>query len=421
MGLTLFRKRRVPRYPARPPLPIVRRRVPMRYHMRHQFGVRDVAFLQTLHALTGSPITQGNRIEILKNGVRFFPSMLAAIRAAKKTINLEFYIYWDGQIGRQFAEALAERSRAGVKVNVILDAVGSAAMSHDLIDFLQRNGIAIEWYHPLRWYTLSRFNHRTHRKVLIVDGEIGFCGGVGIADEWLGDADSRDHWRETVVRVEGPAVTQMQFAFMDNWVKSRGELLTGLDYFPQITPRGEHLAQVMKSSPSEGSSAVKLLFIVSIVSATKSIYLSSAYFVPDHDTRRALEGAVRRGVDVRIIVPGEFTDVPIVRHAGRLTYSQLLKRGIRIFEYQPTMMHAKTMVVDGIWTTIGSSNFDERSFRLNDEVNVNIHDASIAAQMEQMFFEDLARSEEITRRRWIKRPWMQRVKERVAGWFKPQL
>jgi cardiolipin synthase len=421
MGL-FFRSRKRARYPGRTPLPMVRRRVPMRYHMRHQFGVRDVAFLQTMHALTGTPLTQGNDVTVLKNGVRIFPSMLAAIRAAKKTINVEFYIYWDGEIGRMFAEALAERARAGVKVNVILDAVGSAAMSEDLILFLQRNGINVEWYHPLRWYTLSRVNHRTHRKLLIVDGQVGFSGGVGIADEWQGDADSKDHWRETMVRVEGPVVTQMQFAFMDNWVKSRGELLTGLDYFPMVEPRDTGcLSQVLKSSPSEGSSTAKLMYIVSIVSARKSIYINSAYFVPDSDTIRALEGAVRRGVDVRVIVPGEFTDVPIVRQAGRLYYSQLLKRGIRIFEYLPTMMHAKTMVVDGIWTTIGSSNFDDRSFRLNDEVNVNVYDETVAAQMEQMFFEDLARSEEITRRTWIKRSWLDRLKERVAGWFKPQL
>ena len=393
----------------------------MRYHMRHQFGVHDLAFLQTMHALTGAPLSEGNRVQVLRNGVRIFPSMLEAIRNAKKTINVEFYIYWDGEIGREFAETLAERSRAGIQVNVILDAVGSANMSQNLVDFLRRNGIDIEWYHPIRWYTLSRVNHRTHRKLLIVDGEIGFAGGVGIADNWLGDADSHDHWRETMVRVEGPVVTQMQFAFMDNWVKSRGELLTGLDYFPKVEPRGDCLTQVLKSSPSEGSSAVKLMYVVSIVSARKSVYISSAYFVPDADTVRALEGAVRRGVDVRVIVPGEHTDVPIVRHAGRLAYSRLLRRGIRIFEYLPTMMHAKTMVVDGIWTTIGSTNFDNRSFRLNDEVNVNVFDTAVATQMEQMFFEDLARCEEITRRRWIRRPWLDKVKERVAGWFKPQL
>ena len=417
----LFRRNKPHRYPHRSPLPIVRRRIPMRYHMRHQFSARDVAFTQTMHALTGAPLTDGNRVEILRNGVQFFPSMLAAIRSAKRTINLEFYIYWDGEIGRQFAEALAERARAGVDVKVILDAVGSSTMSMNLIEFLSRNGIDLEWYHPLRWYTLSRFNHRTHRKLMIVDGRVGFSGGVGIADNWLGDADSQDHWRETVVRVEGPVVTQMQFAFMDNWVKSRGELLTGLDYFPEVERAGHHLTQVIKSSPSEGSSTVKLMYVISIVSATKSIYISNAYFVPDKDTIRALEGAVRRGVDVRVIVPGEHTDVPIVRQASRMHYDYLLRRGIRIFEYQPTMMHAKTMAVDGIWSTIGSSNFDERSFRLNDEVNVNVYDEAIATQMETMFFEDLARSREITLRRWFKRPAMERVKEKLASMFKPQL
>ena len=416
-----FLRKKPPRYPRRAALPIVRRRLPMRYHMRHQFGVRDVAFLQTMHALMGAPLAEGNSVTVLKNGVQIFPSMLAAIKAANKTINLEFYIYWDGEIGRTFAEALAARARAGVQVKVILDAVGSAGMSQWLIDFMARNGVDLEWYHPLRWYTLSRLNHRTHRKLLIVDGEVGFSGGVGIADNWLGDADSKEHWRETAIRVEGPVVTQMQFAFMDNWVKSRGELLTGLDYFPQIKPLGDHITQVIKSSPSEGISTVKLLYIISIVAAERSIYINNAYFVPDPDTIRALEGAVRRGVDVRVVIPGDKTDVPIARQAGRLHYELLLRRGIRIFEYQPTMMHAKTMVVDGIWTTIGSSNFDDRSFRLNDEVNVNVYDEAIAKQVETMFFEDVARSTEITPRKWLQRTAFDRLKEAFAGVFKRQL
>ncbi len=415
-----FRNRKAPRYPHRPPLPVFRK-LPMRYHMKHQFAVRDFAFLQTMVALTGASMSEGNRIDILKNGDQIFPSMLAAIRAAKKTINLEFYIYWDGEIGRTFAESLAERSRAGVAVKVILDAVGSAQTSQALIDFMHRNGIDLEWYHPIRWYTLSKANHRTHRKLLIVDGCVGFSGGVGIADEWLGNAQSKEHWRDTVVRVEGPVVTQMQFAFMDNWVKSRGELLTGLDYFPSVERAGTCRTQVIKSSPSEGISSVKLLYIVSIVSATTSIYISNAYFVPDRDTIRALEGAIRRGVDVRVIVPGEHNDVPIVRQASRWLYEFLLGRGIRIFEYQPTMMHAKTMVVDGIWSTLGSSNFDDRSFRLNDEVNVNIYDEAIAQQMETMFLDDLKVSEEIRIRKWLKRPRWSRVKEAMADVFKPQL
>ncbi len=417
----MFRKNKPPRYPHRPHLPIIRRRLPMRYHMKHQFAVRDLAFLQTMRALTGAPIAKGNSITILRNGVEFFPAMLAAIRDAKRTINLEFYIYWDGEIGRKFAESLAERARAGVAIKVILDAVGSGQMSESLINFMRRNGIDVEWYHPIRWYKLSTFNHRTHRKLLIVDGRIGFSGGVGIADNWLGDADEKEHWRDTVARVEGPVVMQMQSAFMDNWVKSRGELLTGLDYFPEIEPVGDHLTQVLKSSPAEGSSMVKLLYIISIVSAVKSIYISNAYFVPDADTVRALEGAVRRGVDVRVLVPGEFADVPIVRQASRWHYEMLLRRGIRIFEYKPTMMHAKTMVVDGIWSTIGSSNFDDRSFRLNDEVNINIYDEPLAAKMEAMFHEDLAHSDEITLRKWFRRGFTDRVKENAAEWFKPQL
>jgi cardiolipin synthase len=417
----LFRKNKPPRYPHRPPLPIIRRKLPMRYHMKHQFSVRDLAFVQTMYALTGTAMVEGNRVDVLKNGDQIFPAMLTAIRGATKTINLEFYIYWDGTIGREFAEALAERARAGVAIKVILDAVGSATMSAALVEFMARNGVDLEWYHPLRWYTISRFNHRTHRKLLIVDGRVGFSGGVGIADDWLGNAESKAHWRDTVIRVEGPVVTQMQFAFMDNWVKSRGELLTGLNYFPTVEPAGKHLAQVIKSSPSEGSSSVKLLYVVSIVSAVKSIYISNAYFVPDTDTIRALETAVRRGVDVRVIVPGENTDVPIVREASRWHYELLLARGIRIFEYQPTMMHAKTMVVDGIWSTVGSSNFDERSFRLNDEVNVNVYSEEIAQQMEAMFFEDLKRSIEIRPSAWLRRPRWSKIKEAIADVLKPQL
>src|SRR5260221_8388175 len=419
--MSFLRRHEPARDRRRPSLPIVRRKLPMRYHMKHQFGISDVAFLQTMHALTGAPLATDNKVEVLRNGVQFFPSMLAAIRGARKTINLQFYIYWDGEVGRMFAEALAERARAGVHIKIILDTVGSRTMSGTLIEFMTRNGIDIEWYHPLRWYTVSRFNHRTHRKLLIIDGHVGFSGGAGIADNWLGDADSKEHWRDTMVRVEGPMVTQMQSAFMDNWIKSRGELLTGLDYFPTIEPAGNHITQVIKSSPSEGSSTVKLLYIISVVSATKSICISNAYFLPDKDTIRALEGAIRRGVDVRVIVPGEDTDVPVVRQASRWHYELMLRHGIRIFEYQPTMMHAKTMTVDGIWTTVGSSNFDDRSFRLNDEVNVNVYDKGIAGQMEEMFLDDLQKSEEITLPKWFRRSWLDKLKENFAERFKPQL
>ncbi|HEU5162833.1 MAG TPA: cardiolipin synthase [Thermoanaerobaculia bacterium] len=414
-------RRRYPPYPIRSALPLIRRKNPMEYRIKHQFGVDEEAFLQTMHALTGSPLHDGNSVEILKNGDRSFPSMLAAIRAAKRTITMETYIYWDGEIARVFAEALAERCRSGVEVKLILDAVGSVRMSPSLIDFLRKNGVQVLWYHPLRWYTLSRVNHRTHRKLLIVDGRVGFTGGYGIADEWLGDADSPDHWRETNVRIEGPAVMQMQYAFMDNWIKAGGLIPTGLDYFPKVEASGGVPVHVIKSSPAEGVSAVKLFYGLALASARRKVSISNAYFIPDADAVRALEGAVRRGVDVRVVVPGRWSDVPIVRQASRWHYDRLLRRGVRMFEYQPTMMHAKTMVVDGLWTTIGSSNFDERSFRLNDEVNVGIYDARVAAEMEAMFEEDLARSVEIRLGAWRRRSWVARVKESAADLFKPQL
>jgi len=414
-------KRKYPHYPLRSAVPLIRRKNPMEYRMKHQFGIRDEGFVQTMHALTGSALIPGNRVDVLCNGVQIFPSMLAAIRSARRSITMETYIYWDGEIGRTFAEALAERSRAGVQVLLILDAVGSASMSPSLLDFLKQNGVDISWYHPIRWYTLSRANHRTHRKLLIVDGRIGFTGGVGIADNWAGDADTEDHWRETQVRVEGPAVTQMQFAFMDNWVKARGLVPTGLDFYPRVDPAGDSLVNVIKSSPSEGVSTVKLSYAIALVSAKERIWITNAYFIPDRDALRALEGAARRGVDVRVIVPGKWTDVAVVRAASHWHYDRLLKRGIRIFEYQGTMIHAKTMVVDGAWTTIGSSNFDERSFRLNDEINVGIYDAGISRQMDRMFEEDLARSVEIFLPKWRKRSWFSRAKESVAGLLKPQL
>ncbi|HEY0591356.1 MAG TPA: cardiolipin synthase [Thermoanaerobaculia bacterium] len=418
--MPLFR-RRYPPYPIRSALPLIRRKNPMEYRMKHQFGVEDEAFLQTMHALTGSPLQEGNSVEILKNGVGTFPTMLAAIRAARRSITMETYIYWDGEVARVFAEALAERCRAGVDVKLILDAVGSARMSRSLIDFLVKNGVQVLWYHPLRWYTLSRINHRTHRKLLIVDGSVGFTGGFGIADEWSGDADSPDHWRETNVRIEGPAVTQMQVAFMDNWIKAGGLIPTGLDWFPKVEPAGSVPAQVIKSSPAEGVSTVKLFYGLALTSARQRVSISNAYFIPDADAVRALEGAARRGVEVRVIVPGRWSDVPIVRQASRMHYDRLLRRGVRVFEYQPTMMHAKTMIVDGLWTTIGSSNFDARSFRLNDEVNVGIYGRTVAAEMEAMFEDDLARSTEIRLGAWRRRSWFARAKESAADFLKPQL
>lgn len=414
-------RRRYPPYPIRSALPLIRRKNPMEYRIKHQFGIDEEAFLQTMHALTGSPLQDGNSVEILENGVEIFPSMLAAIRSAKRSITMETYIYWDGEIARVFAEAIAEKSRGGVEVKLILDAVGSAKMSPSLIEFLQKNGIEILWYHPLRWYTLSRINHRTHRKLLIVDGRVGFTGGVGIADEWLGDADAPDHWRETQVRIEGPAVTQMQYAFMDNWIKAGGLIPTGFDYFPKVEPAGTVPVHVMKSSPSEGVSAVKLFYGLALTSAKHKVSITNAYFIPDADAIRALEGAVRRGVEVRVVVPGQWSDVPIVRQASRWNYDRLLRRGVKIFEYQGTMIHAKAMVVDGLWTTVGSSNFDARSFRLNDEVNVGIYDAGVAAEMDAMFEKDLARSVEIRLSAWRRRSWFARAKESAADLLKPQL
>jgi cardiolipin synthase len=318
--------------------------------------VGDLAFLQTMHALTGSPVVDGNRVEVLRNGVQIFPSMLAAIRAAQKTINMEFYIYWDGDIGRQFAEALAERARAGVQIKIILDSVGSSTMSQSLIDFMARNGIDMEWYHPLRWYTLSRFNHRTHRKLMVVDGCVGFSGGIGIADEWLGDADSKDHWRDTVARIEGPAVTAA--------VRVHGQLSRAGRALP--ASRLLSAGRAARQTPHAGDQVIAVggklgdqAALHRVDRQCQMISISNAYSFRFRHAAGSKRGAARRRrAGDRA---SEHVDHPS-RQASRMLYDRMLRRGIRIFEYRPTMMHAKTRWPI-TWSTIGSSNFDDRSFR----------------------------------------------------------
>ncbi len=303
--------------------------------------------------------------------------MLEAIRGARRTITFETYIYWSGDIGRTFADALAERARAGVKVHVLLDWVGSAKMDPALLETLEKSGVEVHRYHEPRWYNLGRLNNRTHRKVLVVDGRIGFTGGVGIADKWTGHAQDPEHWRDTHVRAEGPVVAQMQAVFMDNWTKATGRVIHGIDYFPPLTPVGEGAAQMFESSPSGGSESMHLMYLLAITAADRTIHLSSSYFVPDELTTKALVAALRRGVKVQIITPGEDIDTEVVRKASRARWGDLLQAGAEIYEYQPTMFHCKVMVVDSLLVSVGSTNFDNRSFRLNDEANLNVFDQRV--------------------------------------------
>lgn len=387
----------------------------------HRYSLSDPQFLHELGILLGPPILPGNAVGNLENGQEIFPAMLQAIRAAKHSITFETYIYWSGDIGQTFADALTERARAGVKVHVLLDWVGSQKIESTLLEQMRSAGVDVEMFHPLHWYHLSRMNNRTHRKVLVIDGKIGFTGGVGIADIWSGNAQDPNHWRDSHYWITGPAVAQMQSAFMDNWIKTTGKVLQGEHYFPKLSATGEASAQVFTSSPRGGADSMMLMYLMAIVSSTRSIDLAAAYFVPDELTLHALLDALKRGVRVRIITPGKHTDTEIVRTASKASWETLLAAGAEIYEYQPTMFHCKTFIVDGLLVSVGSTNFDNRSFRLNDEANLNIYHAPFAAKVTEVFEADLKRSKRITFRQWVERSWYAKLMESATALFSAQL
>ena len=385
------------------------------------FDVQDSQFGRELDSLLGPPLLDGNRCEVLKNGDEIFPAMLAAIRSAATTITFESYIYWSGDIGDEFADALSNRARDGVKVHVMLDWVGSEKMKHALIDEMSKAGVQVRLYHPLRWYNLARMNNRTHRKLLIVDGRIGFTGGVGIAPEWTGRAQDPDHWRDTHFRVQGPVVAQMQAVFLDNWEIVSGEVLHGPDYFPALKAVGTERAQMFSSSESNGSESMELMYLLAISSAARSIDLSSAYFVPGPLVLAALIAALHRGVKVRVVVPGRHIDSRLVREASRAEWGGLLAEGALIAEYARTMYHCKVLIVDRLLVSVGSTNFDNRSFRLNDEATLNIMSSDFAAQQETIFEDDLVQSTPVRFDQWQKRPWSEKLAEKVAALVASQL
>jgi cardiolipin synthase len=389
--------------------------------IEHSYSIADPRFARSMSTLLGPALLEHNRVQVLLNGDQIFPAMLAAIRSARRTICFETYIYWSGEIGREFADALSERARAGVAVHVLLDWVGAGKIDDALIEEMQQAGVEVEKYRPLRWYDLTRINHRTHRKLLVVDGAVGFTGGVGIADIWLGDAQDPEHWRDTHFRLQGPAVAQMQAAFLDNWLKVRPEVLHGDAYFPRLEGAGDALAQVFKSSFGEGAESTRLMYLMAIACADESILLSSSYFVPDSVAIESFVAARRRGVRVEIIVPGEHIDLEIVRRASRGLWGDLLEAGVEIYEYQPTMYHVKVLIVDGLWTSVGSTNFDNRSFRLNDEANLNVLDAAFAAEQQRIFEDDKRHARRVTLAEWRERPLSERLSEWLSGLLRTQL
>lgn len=389
--------------------------------VQHSYALHDAQYQRTLGVMLGPPITDGNRFEALYNGDRIFAPMLDAIRAAKQSITFETYIYWSGDIGRAFADALSERARAGVKVHVLLDWVGSAKVDGDFIKEMEAAGVQIRKFHKPTWYDIARMNNRTHRKLLVADGRIGFTGGVGIAPEWTGNAQDPDHWRDSHYKVEGPVVAQMQAVFMDNWTKVSGDVLHGERYFPALHAVGNGRAQVFSSSPSGGSESMHLMYLLSIAAATRTIDLSSAYFVPDDLTVGALVAAMQRGVRLRIITPGPIIDSQTVRGASRAGWGPLLEAGAQISEYQPTMFHCKVFVVDGLLVSVGSTNFDNRSFRLNDEANLNIYDEAFAAAETLQFEADLKQAKRVTLEAWKNRPLHEKAMEHLASVLSLQL
>lgn len=385
------------------------------------YSVDDPQFLRTMGVMLGPAIVAGNHAETLQNGREIFPAMLKAVRDARKTISFETYIYWQGLIGRQFVDALTERARAGVKIHVLLDWVGSGKIDAAYLKDMEDAGIEVKRFNRPTWYSFGRVNNRTHRKLLIVDGRIGFTGGVGIADQWSGNAEDPDHWRDTHFRIEGPVVAQMQSAFHDNWVEVSGKVLHGGDYYPALAPAGSHYAQMFTSSPGGGSESMQMMYLLSIAAAAKTIRLSASYFVPDELAVASFTAALKRGVKVQIILPGPVIDTNVVRRASRATWGPLLQGGAEIYEYQPTMFHCKVMVVDEVWTSVGSTNFDNRSFSINDEANLNVYDRDFARTQIRAFEGDLKHSRRITLQEWENRPWTAKLWEHTVGLFSSQL
>jgi len=389
--------------------------------IEHRYAVADPQFRREMGVMLGPSILPGNHVTDLENGAEIFPAMLEAIRGAQHTITFETYIYWEGEVGQWFADALSERARAGVTVNVTIDWVGSASMDQSQLKEMEDAGVHVVRYRPLHWYNLSRMNNRTHRKLLVVDGRIGFTGGVGIGDPWQGHAQDPDHWRDVHFRIEGPVVAQMQAAFNDNWIKSTGRILNGAEYFPPMEKAGGMDAHLFISSPAGGSESMHLMFLMSIAAAEHSIDLSAAYFIPDELITKALVAARHRGVRIRVLMPGKNTDSDAARLASKDGWGPLLLAGVEMYEYEPTMFHNKVLIVDHELVSVGSTNFDLRSFRLNDEASLNVYDRAFAERMTQVFEQDLIPTKRYTYETWKQRPWKEKFAEKFIRPIRTQL
>jgi cardiolipin synthase A/B len=384
-------------------------------HDTEPLGSED--FLCVLEAITDAKVHRRGRVEVLTNGEVFYEAELDAIRGARHSVNLEAYIFQKGEVTKKFVDALTERARNGVRVRMVLDAVGSFATWESYFSELRAAGGQVCWYHPLRWHTVARFNNRTHREIVVVDGRTGFVGGAGFADHWYKGDEKNPRWRDTMFRVEGELVTSIQAGFVENWLEASGEILSGREYFPEGEVEDSLEALVVDSSPgSGGSTRARILYQTLLASTSKSLHVTTPYFLPDRSARNEMVRAVReRGVELKIVVPGRHSDHLLTRRSSRRLFGDLLKAGARIYEYEPAMIHAKTMIVDGVWSVVGSTNFDNRSFGLNDEINLAAHDPRLAARLAEDFSADLAASREITYDEWRRRPIFERMHEWL-GW-----
>jgi cardiolipin synthase A/B len=385
--------------------------------IRSPIGADDPRFAAYIAALVGTDLTAGNRYEVLANGDRMFPSMLAAINAARERIKLETYIYKPGEVGKRFTEAFEAAARRGVRVIIVVDEVGSNSMAQDDVKRLTDAGCVVAKFNLPHWYSLENINYRTHRKILAIDGEVGFTGGAGIDDQWLGNAQDPRHWRDTMIRMQGPIVRLLEAAFYENYIEAGGVVSPAVERYPAPPADETGPSLLVRSTPTGGSNDLKRLYLLSIAAARRTLDVASPYFITDESSMWSLEDAVNRGVKIRILTEGTITDAMPVKYASRAAYEKLLGLGIEIYEYQPTMMHTKALVVDNVWSLFGSANFDNRSLELNDELNIAVWDRELAARLLQDVTDDLRVSTRLDLDTWRKRSRIEKAREWLWSWF----
>jgi len=381
------------------------------------YGAEDPLYPGYVAALLGPHPTGGNSYTVLTNGDQIFPPMLAAVNAAQRRVSFETYIYKEGTVARQFTDAFIAAAKRGVQVQLVVDAMWSNKIPKEWLENLKAAGVKIGEFGKAKWYSLEELNYRTHRKILVVDGRIGFTGGVGLDDQWLGNAQDKEHWRDTMVRIEGPVVRLMEGAFNENFVETLGPVTPVVDPPAQVPASPLDTAIVLRSSPTGGSNDLKRLYLLTIAASRRTLDICTPYFIPDESSGWALEEARKRGVRIRILVEGDLTDAMPVKYASRNAYQRLLDQGIEIYEYQPTMLHTKTMVVDGIWSTFGSANFDNRSLELNDEMNVAVSDPGLAARLLQDFEQDVRLAKKLDAGEWRRRSFLEKTREHFWSYF----